>query len=302
MAQSVYMVGSVNVDVTLPVEQLPPPGVTILAGDPVRSGGGKGANVAVAAARDGADIRLVAAVGDDEPGERSLAELRADAVDTTGVAVLPGRPTGLAMICVDPSGENFVVVAPGANSGLTPEHVVAGLRDMQAGDVCIVNFEIPEDAVETAGRLARERGARLLVNPSPVREFGAELLGGRPMLVANAGEVRALSGREGVADGAAELQARGCGTVVATLGADGAHVTTEAGAHTAVGAYPARPADTTGAGDTFTAVLAASIARGDDIVDAVRRAAAAAALSTERIGARAAMPRTADIERLIASG
>ena len=117
---TVYVVGSINGDVTLPVEELPAPGATVLAGEPVRSGGGKGANVAVAAARDGQRVRMVGAVGDDEPGERSLAELRRERVDTGGVARLEETETGFAMICVDGEGENLIVVVPGANSGLLP--------------------------------------------------------------------------------------------------------------------------------------------------------------------------------------
>src|SRR3954453_6772397 len=164
----VHVVGAINVDVVLRVEALPRPGTTILSGDPLRSGGGKGANVAVAAARDGADVRLVGAVGGDDAGAQSLAVLPDAGVTTRGVAVLDDRATGLAMICVDEAGENLIVVAPGANSGLTREHVAAGLRDLAADDVCVVSFEIAEAAVGAAVRIAAERGARLVVNPSPV--------------------------------------------------------------------------------------------------------------------------------------
>jgi ribokinase len=296
----VYVVGSVNVDLTLPVAELPAPGATILAGDPIHTGGGKGANVAVAAARDGAQVRMVGAVGDDEAGRTSLAELQADRVDTQRVTVLAGRPTGLAVICLDARGENHIVVAPGANSGLTPELVEEGLAALRAGDVCVVNFEIPEGAGTAAAAAVAAVGATLVVNPSPVRPVAAELLSAAPILVANAGELGELTGEEAVEAGAAALQRRGATAVVATLGAAGAYVRAADGTGSSVAAYPAAAVDTTGAGDTFTGVLAAGLAAGVELARAVERAAAAAALSTEQIGARTAMPATDVIESLVA--
>ena len=282
----VVVVGSVNVDLTLPIEQLPAPGATVLAGDPVRAGGGKGANVAVAAAREGAGVALVAAVGDDDEGTASLRELAGEGVDTAAVQVLAGRATGMAIICVDRAGENHIVVAPGANMALGPEHVETGLDRVGAGDVCVVNFEIQPASVAAAARGVAARGGRLLVNPSPVRELPRELLEAGATVVANAGEVRRITGEEHVRAGAAALRAAGAAAVVVTLGADGADVTTAAGEQVAVPAVPAQVVDTTGAGDSFTGVLAASLAAGAELVPAVRRAAEAAARSTERVGAR----------------
>jgi ribokinase len=282
----VVVVGSVNVDLTLPVARLPEPGATVLAGDPLRAGGGKGANVAVAAARAGALVTLVAAVGEDRDGASGLRELAAEGVGTDAVAVLPGRPTGMALICVDDAGENHIVVAPGANMALAPEHVEARLGDLGQGDVCALSFEIPRAAVAAAGRAAAGRGARLVVNPSPVGELPGEVLAAAPTVVANAGEVRALSGEEGVRAGARALRAAGAADVVVTLGADGADVLTAGGEHVAVPAVPAEVVDTTGAGDSFTGTLAAALAAGADLVPAVRRAAEAAARTTERRGAR----------------
>jgi ribokinase len=283
----VVVVGSVNVDLTLPVEQLPAPGATVLAGDPLRAGGGKGANVAVAAAREGAGVALVAAVGDDDEGAASIRELAGEGVDTAAVQVLAGRPTGMAIICVDRAGENHIVVAPGANMALGPEHVEAGLDRVGAGDVCVVNFEIQPGSVVAAARGVAARGGRLLVNPSPVRELPPEVLEARATVVANAGELRRITAEDDVRAGAAALRAAGAAAVVVTLGADGADVTTAAGEQVAVPAVPARVVDTTGAGDSFTGVLATALAAGADLVAAVRRAAEAAARSTERVGARA---------------
>ncbi|CAA9472304.1 MAG: Ribokinase [uncultured Solirubrobacteraceae bacterium] len=294
----VFVVGSVNADVALPVAQLPVAGSTILAGPPVRSGGGKGANASVAAARDGVEERLVAAVGADAEGERSAAELEADGVGTTSVAVLAEHATGLAMICVDADGENFVVVAPGANAALSAGLVREGLRDLRGGDVCVVNFEIPPEAVAAAAAVCRERGARLLVNASPVRPLPDALLAAAPILVINRGELAQLAGIAEVVAAAEALLERGCEALVVTLGAAGAHVFAD-GRDEAVAPYPARPVDTTGAGDTFTGVLAGALAAGESLAPAARRAAAAGALSTEGMGARTAMPDRGAIDRLL---
>jgi ribokinase len=290
----VHVVGSVNADVTLPVQALPAPGETVLAGDPVRTGGGKGANAAVAAARDGAAVRLVAALGRDGDGARSLADLRADGVDTSAIAVLDDRPTGIATILVDAAGENVIVVAAGANDGLTAQHVAAGLEGIAAEDVCVVGFEVPDAAVLAGVQRAADAGARLLVNPSPVRSLPPELLDARPVVVVNAGELGALGGADALRHG-------GAPAVVVTLGAKGARVVDGEGEH-AVAAFAAEAVDTTGAGDAFTGVLAAALARGVDLRAAARRASAAASRSTERRGARAGMPRRAEVDARLEVG
>jgi ribokinase len=283
----VVVVGSVNVDLTLPVARLPQPGETMLAGDPLRAGGGKGANVAVAAARAGGRVALVGAVGDDADGAGSLRELEAEGVGTAGIGILAGRSTGLAIVCVDDDGENHIVVAPGANMALAPEPVEARLGDLTADDVCVLSFEVPAEAIAAAGSIAGGRAARLVVNPSPVRELPAEVLAAAPTVVVNAGEARALTGEDDVRAAARALQTAGAGAVVVTLGAGGADVTTAEGEHVAVPAAPAVVVDTTGAGDSFTGTLAAALAAGTELVEAVGRAAEAAARTTERVGARA---------------
>lgn len=298
---AVFVVGSANADLILPVAKLPEPGATILSGDPVRAGGGKGANVAVAAARDGADVRLVVALGDDDLGAATRAELQAEGVGIDGVTTLDDRPTGLAMICVEPDGENFIVVAPGANAALDPTHVAHGLYDLGHNDVCVVNFEIPQEAIAAAVEHVRSAGGRMVMNPSPVRSIDG-LVTEHTTLVVNAGELAHLTGEHDIAAGAERLKRQGARDVVVTRGADGVHVLTHDGEHHDFDAFPAEPQDTTGAGDTFTGVLAGAIAAGATLTDAAQRGAAAAALSTEQIGARSAMPRTAATDRLLAAG
>ena len=298
---AIYVVGSANTDLILPVAELPAPGATILAGDPVRAGGGKGANVAVAAARDGADVRLVVALGDDDLGAATRAELEAEGVDLQGIATLDDRPTGLAMICVDARGENFIVVAPGANAALDPGHVASGLDRFGEADVCVVNFEIPVEAIAATVEHVQRAGGRMVMNPSPVRSIDG-LVTDRTTLVVNAGELEHYTGTADIAAGAETLRSEGARDVVVTRGADGVHVITHEGEHHDLDAFPATPQDTTGAGDTFTGVLATALSNGETLESAATRGAAAAALSTEQIGARSAMPRTADTDRLLAAG
>lgn len=280
---TVHVVGSVNADVTLRVAALPAPGATVLAtADPAHAGGGKGANVAVAAARDGARVRLIAAVGDDEAGARALEELRAEGVDTGAVAVLEGRPTGVATICVDDRGENTIVVAAGANDALDAAHVTGALADaLRPGDVVVISFEIPDAAIDAAAQAAAAAGAnvRLLANPSPVRPLPRDLHAASPLIVANAGEADAL-------------QLDPATAVVTTLGADGARLPDG----TRVPAPRTQAVDTTGAGDTFTGILAAGLARDVPLPGAVERAATGAARSTTAPGARAGMPHAAQTD------
>jgi ribokinase len=287
---AVWVLGAVNVDVTLRVHALPVPGATVLATEQERSGGGKGANAAVAAARDGARVRLVGAVGDDAAGRAALSELREEGIDVSRVGTVADTPTGLAMICVDAAGDNQIVVSPGANWEVGAEVAADGLRELDARDVCVVSFEIPEAAVRAAARQARERAARLLVNPSPVRPLCDEMLRAAPVVVANAGEFRELTGQEDRVAGAAALRALGCEATVVTLGGDGAEVTGADGSRVRVSPHDARPVDTTGAGDTFTGVLAAALAAGMPLPAAAARANVAAARATEGFGARTAMP------------
>ena len=241
---------------------------------------------------------MVAAVGDEEPGRRALSDLRREGVDTDFVALVGDRPTGLATICVDATGENFVVVSAGANGALTPDLVAGGLDPLRRDDVCVVNFEIPQSAAEEAARTVAERGARLVVNPSPVRALGSVIVGASPIVVANAGELRELTGAASVEECTRALVPAGCSAVVTTLGPAGARVTTADGEYHQIAAHRANPVDTTGAGDTFTGVLAAGLAGGEAIVAAARRAVIAAALSTEAVGARAGMPTSAVIDRV----
>src|SRR5215207_4981992 len=253
---SVLVVGSINVDLVIHADRLPAPGETVAGGRLERAGGGKGANQAVAAARAGAAVALVGAVGDDDLGTDALAALRAEGVDVGAVARLGGVATGVALIVVDRDGRNQIAVASGANHEVSAEHVRAA-RGSAPGCV-LASFELLDEPVLAAARIARDAGCPLLVDPAPARPLEARLRELRPILTPNHPEAAELTGAL-VADGAGS-----------------AHLPAPA----------VRAVDTTGAGDSFNGVLAAELARGAELRAAVHAAVAAAAQSVTRAGAR----------------
>jgi len=280
---SVLVAGSVNVDIVIHAERLPRPGETVAGGRLERTGGGKGANQAVAAARAGAAVTLVGAVGDDDLGSDALDELRAEGVDVAGVARLAGFATGVALIVVDRAGDNQIAVASGANHEVSDEHVraAAGTRP----DCVLASFELLDGPVLAAARLAREAGCALVVNPAPARPLDAELLGLHPILTPNRSEAAELSGEQDPEAAARALAAQAGAPVVITLGDQGALLADAAGS-ALIPAPAARAVDTTGAGDVFGGVLAAELARGHELRAAVTAAVAAAARSVTVVGAR----------------
>ena len=245
---------------------------------------------------------MAGCVGDDDFGRRLLAALRAEGVDAGATRVVPGVPTGLAMIAVDESGENLIIVAPGANHQVSSPDVAAATNGPR--DILVISAEIPAPAIAHA--LAATRGARCVLNlaPAPQTQAAAAALiaaGGDDLdwLVVNESEAAAVLGRpvDGLADAAraaAELVARGPRHAVVTAGARGAALAGPDGAHVIEG-FRVRAVDTVGAGDTFVGALAVALAAGVPAPEAVRAAAAAGAAAVTRHGAQTAMPRPADI-------
>jgi ribokinase len=286
----VVVVGSVNVDLVVTIGELPRPGETVTGGTFARHGGGKGANQAAAAARLGADVALVAAVGRDDLGAGALEELAAEGVDVSAV-VRSDEPTGVALITVDGTGENSIAVASGANAALSGETVAAALDERLAGGpgVVLLGFEVSDAAVLAGARAAREAGWTVVLNPAPARALPEALVALRPLLTPNADEARALSGSGSPADAARALAARTGAPVLVTVGADGA-LLCEGGSVDALRAAAVDVVDTTGAGDAFNGALAAELARGAALRDAAELAIRAAGRSTTRAGARGGMP------------
>jgi ribokinase len=281
---AVLVVGSINVDLVVHTERLPGPGETVAGGRFERGGGGKGANQAVAAARAGAAVALVGAVGDDDLGAEALAELRAAAVDVAAVRRLARVATGVALIVVAGDGDNQIAVASGANHELA----AADVRAPAAAPGCVLaSFELRDEPVLAAGRLARDAGCPLIVNPAPARPLPEELCALRPIVVPNRSEAAQLSGAENPEEAAARLRARTGAPVAITLGERGALVADDDGT-LLVPAPRVAVVDTTGAGDAFCGALAAALAGGAELRRAAADAVAAASRAVTVAGARGA--------------
>ncbi|WP_037308566.1 ribokinase [Amycolatopsis orientalis] len=286
MTSQVLVIGSANADLVVPVDRRPGGGETVLGGDTILSPGGKGANTAVAAARLGADVALLGAVGDDPYGEllkRSLAE---SGVDTKPLRTSE-RPTGIAYITVTPDGENSILVSPGANSALRPEDV-----DLDGAEIVVLSLEIPLETVERAVAKAVEAGVRTLLNLSPAAELSAKTLQNLDVLLVNEHEAAFLLG--GDAD-FPKLLDLGPKAAVVTLGAKGAAVVTADGV-IEVPSPKVEAVDTTGAGDAFAGALATSLAKGEKLADAARRAVKVAAITVTRQGAQPSYPTASELE------
>jgi ribokinase len=326
----VIVVGSVNVDLVVVASRLPGPGETVTGGDVARHHGGKGGNQAVAAARLGADVAFVGAVGDDDFGVAARAALVTEGIDVTHLLVAP-RPTGVALIVVDERAENLIAVAPGANAAPTPASVTAALLALAIGpgDVVLVSCEIPPEAIRAALAAARAAGATSVLNPAPADRLDPATIVLADVLTPNEGELALLAGgvtgRPGAgADAGAATADAGAATtdeqpaataraadvevlarrllardagraVVVTLGAAGALAVPADGQALAIPALHVVPVDTTGAGDAFNGALAAGLGAGLPLNAAARQAVAAAGLSTMRPGARGGMPTAAEL-------
>jgi ribokinase len=279
------VVGSIHLDWILRVPALPAPGDTVLASSRTTSPGGKGANQAVTLRRLGAEVEMVGVVGDDDAGRELLANFDAIGVGRGHVRVAPGEPSGIAIVAVDATGDNGILVAPGASGTLAPADVAA----LDGADVVLLQLEVPLETVSATVAAARAAGVPVVLNAAPARPLPDTLLAALDVLVVNEGEALALAG-DGAADpaqAAAALLARGAGAVVVTLGGDGALVVDAAGS-TPIPAHAVEVLDTTGAGDTFVAAIAAGVGEGRDVRDSARLASAAAALAVQRAGAQSA--------------
>lgn len=284
----VVVVGSLNVDLVVRADRLPGAGETVVGRRLERHGGGKSANAAVAAARAGAAVSFVGAVGDDAFGRDELAALAAAGVDVTHVAVLAGEATGAALIAVGADGENQIAVGAGANAAVTVGHVTAALDALVPDAGCVlVGTEIATDAALAAVAAAKAAGVPCVLDPAPVVPGIERALADGPILTPNAGECRALAGRPdgSVEDAARALTARSGAAVVVTLGGEGMLVVSAGGVER-VDPVPVTVVDTTGAGDTVTGTLAACLARGASVSVAARAANEAGARAVTRRGAR----------------
>jgi ribokinase len=287
MPGRVVVVGSINIDLVVTAERLPLPGETVLGGHFAEHAGGKGANQAVAAARVGAQVTMIGAVGTDAHGDTALDALIAEGVDVSRVRRV-AQPTGVALITVGPRGENQIVLAPGANDELTIGDISLG----ELGDdgVLLTDHEIPPAVTLAALRAAREAGWTPILDPAPARALSADVLQLGPILTPNEHELLVAIGDDNAQAAAASLAERNRGPLIVTQGPAGA-LLVEGDRSRRFPGFPALAlVDTTGAGDAFTGVLAAWLAEGKPLDAAIEAANAAGALAVTAAGARGGMP------------
>ncbi|TPK66134.1 MULTISPECIES: ribokinase [unclassified Mesorhizobium] len=296
----IIVVGSINLDLIANVDRLPSPGETVSGSGFATAPGGKGANQALAAARAGAKVRMVGAVGKDSFAGEALALLRQAKVDLSGVGETFAS-TGTALIMVGDDGENIIAVVPGANASVLPGDLSKAFPGK--GDVMLLQHEIPLATVEAALDQASAAGAVTVLNTAPFHRDAAGLLGKADYVVANEtefdlyGEVLSLSGRDRAAR-MRDFAGKTGRTIVVTLGGDGVMAATPTDSLT-VPALKITPVDTVGAGDTFCGYFAAGLSSGLPLEQALARAGAAGSLACLKPGAQPAIPLAADVDQAL---
>lgn len=294
-APEITVVGSINVDLVTSAPRFPQPGETLTGTSFQRFMGGKGANQAVAAARLGADVRIIGAVGADGFGSEALANLKQEGVEVSSVRMLADLPTGMANITVS-GGDNHIIVVPGANYGITPADIEACEADIAQADVVLAQLEIPLESVTAAAVLAHKHGKPFVLNPAPAQKLPEQLLGLVTLLTPNAHEL-AISLELPENTPAETLIGRCPCPVLMTRGSEGVLYNDAKGALHTVAGFKVTPVDTTGAGDTFNGAFAVFFAEG--MAEAVCKANAAAALSVTKAGAQSGMPTLAQLQQFL---
>jgi ribokinase len=299
----VFVVGSINQDFVLKVERRPGPGETVSGAELSLFPGGKGANQAVAAARLGAEVKILGRVGEDAFGAGLVKNLRDNGVDTSRVGVVPDAPTGSAFITVTPDGENAIVVSAGANRHFGSDEIEASSEDLRKAGVLLAQLEVNIEAVENAARIVTGNGGRFLLNLAPPREVSDALLRLSNPLVVNEHEARFLIGEDtrDPEESARALLGLGPPSVVLTSGAAGV-VLAAGGLIRHFPALEVEVVDTTGAGDAFAGALATRLTEGASLEEAVPYAVLAGAVAVTREGAQGSLPIPEDIEKLSGSG
>ena len=300
----IVVFGSIIMDLTALAETMPQAGQTVVGDLFYTLPGGKGANQAVAAARLGAEVRMVGRVGDDPFGAALLDGLRSEGIDVGGVAVDPDNASGVAMIWLDFSRENRIVAVYGANLACDQTQLRAVERALDGADALLLQLETPPALTLEAAAVARQRGVRVVWDPAPAQIAPPGIHAAADVLTPNQTEASMLSGVEvtglvSASDAAVRLRAMGAPVVIVKLGEEGAYyASTDESGH--VPAFSVEAVDTVAAGDAFGAAFAVAAAEGMSLGESVRFGAAAGALAVTVPGAQAAMPSRADVERLLA--
>lgn len=297
----IVVIGSSNTDMVVSTDHIPAPGETILSESFFMNPGGKGANQAVAIARLGGDVVFIGKIGDDIFGKKTLEVLEKEGIATQHIFVDRKYPSGVALITVDKSGENTIVVAPGSNARLFPEDLDSMPDIIASADIILMQLEIPVRTIQYVVDLATDKATRIILNPAPMTRLPGSLLQKIDIITPNETEASMLTGVKitgersaGVAAG--RIRDMGVEKVVITMGATGSLIY-ESGKSTIIPAYKVSAVDTTAAGDVFNGAMAVSMAEGGSLVDAVRFATKAAAISVTRRGAQNSAPYRDEINK-----
>lgn len=295
----IAVVGSLNIDWIAQMPHLPKPGETVISTRLIQRFGGKGANQAIAAARQGAQVSLIGCVGDDESGSAYLARLQKFGINTSGINVAKKTFTGSATIAVEDSGENHIIVNPGANARLTAAYVRKQAALIAAAKVLLLQLETPIAAVIEALRIAAQHHVPVVLNPSPIHpDFP---WGKHPIhsLIVNEGEARAIFGKRSLASSVSlrkAMEKYAINRVIITRGSAPTQAILQSGAELEIPTLRVKPIDTVGAGDSFAGAYACCLANKQELPHCLRYANTAGALATLKPGAQEAIPISAQIK------
>ena len=304
MKPRIVVMGSLNIDLVVQAPRIPKPGETIIgASDLQRIPGGKGANQEYGAAKLGADVALVGRVGNDMFVERLIKNLGKVGIDIRHVTRDSRASTGVAIIVVEESGQNSIVVSSGANKHVSPKDVSQAEEVIRSANLLLLQLEIPLAAVYKAAQLAQHHGVRIVLNPAPAQPLPADLLLMMDIHIPNETETTILSGYyvdadDGIKKATAELRQSGVKIIIMTRGSRGSILITE-NEVTNFPAFPIKPVDTTAAGDAFVSSFAVAFAEGKSLHDAVRFGNAAGALTSMKLRAQPSMPNRMELESFI---
>ena len=301
--KKLIVLGSVNVDHILNVPKFPKPGETLSGSNYKISFGGKGANQAVAAGRLGANIQFIAAVGNDELGNKIKQQLNNDNINTCSVACIEGQNTGVALILVNAQGENQIAIHAGANAQVTTEYLLKYKEDIINADAILMQLETPLATIEQAAKLAKQHQTQVILNPAPAQKLSDDLLKHIDIITPNETEAEYLTGIKVLTEKDAEqaaifLHKKGIETVIITLGCKGAWVSS-AKQGAIIAGFKVKAIDTIGAGDTFNGMLVTALLEGKTLEQAIKYAHAAGALSVTKSGAQTAVPSRNEVEEFL---
>ena len=301
--KKIAVIGSSNTDMVIKTARIPRLGETVLGGEFFMAAGGKGANQAVAAARAGGDVAFIARVGDDMFGQQQVDGLIHDRINVEFVARDKAVPSGVALIVVAADGENSIAVASGANARLSAEDIRRAEPVLESAGILLMQLETALETVQEAAKIASAAGVPVILNPAPAQPLGDEILKHVTYLTPNETEAELLTGiaiikKSDLATAAKALLSRGIKAVLITLGAQGVYVATR-DKQELVPAFRVKAVDTTAAGDVFNGALATALSEQRSLLNAVRFASAAAAISTTKIGAQPSIPFRKEIEELL---